>query len=597
MQESHTIVGYLKRFKSNISLAIWANIMLSLFTVISIPIVIPFFQILFDRKPDLASASTLERWLNNHFVQLISSYGKEKSLIVVCVAIVVIFLCKNIFRYLALVFITPVRNGVVRDIRQDLYNKFIDLPISFFSEERKGDLMSRVTSDVQEVEWSILNTIEAIFKGPIILIGCLIFMFSISVKLTLFVFVLLIFTALIIGGLGKSLRSTSIIAQTKLGELSSILEESLSGIRIIKAFNAEKLTKDKFQSENQSYFTTVNKILYRRDLAAPLSEFLGIGIVAILLWYGTTLVIKGDLSPETFFAFVFSFYQVIEPSKNLAQAMYNIEKGKSAMTRINEVLSIPITNKNREDAKTITSFQDKIEFKNVWFKYEGADDYAIMDFNLVVNKGESCALVGTSGAGKSTMVDLLIRFQECTKGEILIDGENILKVDLTAYRDMFGMVTQEPVLFNASIEENITFGKPHNVEDMAAAIKAAHLENLVNELDEDIQYNIGDRGNKLSGGQKQRLTIARAIYKKPEILILDEATSSLDSESEKIVQSSIEDIMQNQTSIIIAHRLSTIAKADKIVVMQDRKIVAIGSHSDLLESSPLYQNLVSSQNL
>jgi ABC-type multidrug transport system fused ATPase/permease subunit len=595
MEGSFGILHYLRKYTRSIMLSIGSNIFLSFFTVVSIPIIIPFFQILFDRKPNLANASGPEKWLHGYFDQLVNTQGKEAALITVCLAIVGVFFLKNIFRYLALYFITPVRNGIVRDLRMDMFDKFLLLPISYFTEERKGDLMSRVTIDVQEVEWSILNTIEAIFKAPIILIGCLIFMITISLKLTLFVVVLLVITALIIGSIGRSLRSTSATAQTKLGELSSILEESLSGMRIIKAFNGEEKAKSKFNTESQSYYKTINAILFRRDLAAPLSEFLGIAIVAILLWYGTLLVLKNELTPETFFAFVFAFYQVIEPAKNLSQALYNIEKGRSAMERINEVLSLHVTNHNRPDALVKNKLESKIEFKDVWFQYPSAQDFALKGFNLTINKGESVALVGPSGGGKSTVADLLIRFQECSKGEILMDGKNILSLDLIAYRDLFGVVTQEAILFNDSIAENITFGKPKDITKLNEAITTAHLQSVIDDLPDNVDHFIGDRGNKLSGGQKQRLTIARAMYKNPAILILDEATSSLDSESEKIVQSSIENIMKDRTSIIIAHRLSTIINADKIVVVKDGLIHDVGSHDALMLSSPIYQNLVANQ--
>jgi ABC-type multidrug transport system fused ATPase/permease subunit len=597
MQDSDLFFNYLKSFKKNIYLAIASNVMLSIFTVISIPVIIPFFQLLFGTQQKKEGGSFLELWLNNLFASIIQNYGKDKALVIVCVIIVIVFLFKNIFRYLALVFITPVRNGIVRDIRNDLFNKFLVLPISFYSEEKKGDLISRATMDVQEIEWSVLSTLDAFFKSPIVIVGCLFFMLAISLKLTIVVLVLLLFTALIIGGLGRSLRSTSSMAQIKLGELSSTLEESLSGMRVIKAFNAEETTKSKFNVENESYFDLVNKILYRRDLAAPLSEFLGIAVVVVLLWYGTSLVFKGELSPDTFFAYVFAFYQIIEPAKNFSQSFYNIQKGRSAMSRIVEILNFPIVNKDRPEAANVSGFNESIEFINVAFKYEGSDDYAIKNFNLTIKKGESVALVGSSGGGKSTIADLIIRFQEATEGGIFIDGKNILDTTLKSYRSLFGVVTQEAILFNDSIENNIVFGRSTDEKKLNEAIHNAYANEFINGPLDKTKFIIGDRGSKLSGGQKQRITIARAIYNNPEILILDEATSALDSESEKVVQQALEHIMLERTSIIIAHRLSTIKKADKIVVIKGGEILAIGKHEQLIETNEVYRLLVENQNI
>ncbi len=592
------IIGYLKSYKTLIYFSILSNVLLSLFTVISIPVIIPFFQLLFDRLPkEKANNSGVEAWLNHQFTTLIQANGKETALIYVCVLIVVIFFFKNLFRYAALFFITPVRNGVVRDLRRDLHNKFIALPLAYYNEERKGDLISRATLDVQEVEWSILNVIESLFKAPIIIIGCLLFMLYISLKMSIFVFVLLIFTALIIGVIGRSLRSTSGLAQIKLGELSSTIEETLSGLRIIKAFNAEKFQSDKFNHDNESYFNTLNRILKKRDLAAPLSEFLGIGVVAVLLWFGTILVFKNELSPETFFAFVFAFYQVIEPSKYFASAIYNIQKGRSAMERIESVLSIHDTVIDSENAIIINGFESDLSFNNVSFRYPSAEDYALKNINLKILKGEKVAFVGPSGGGKSTLMDLLIRFHDCTEGSITIDGIDVRHIKTSSLRHLFGVVTQEAILFNDTIQNNISFGQDSDRSMVEKAALAANAKNFIEENRQSFDYRIGDKGGKLSGGQKQRITIARAIYKNPPIMILDEATSSLDSQSEKMVQEAIDNIMIDRTSLVIAHRLSTIKKASKIVVITHGQIVAIGNHVTLMENSPLYKNLVENQNI
>ncbi|MFM2392830.1 MAG: hypothetical protein RLZZ546_812, partial [Bacteroidota bacterium] len=395
---NNRLLGYLKKYSKQIYLSIAANLVLSIFTVISIPIIIPFFQLLFNRIPSV-KANGLEGWLNSHFLSLISKYGKDKALILVCTLIVLVFFLKNLSRYLALYFITPLRNGIVKDLRNDLFQKFIDLPLTFYRDEKKGDLMSRATIDVQEVEWSILNVIESIFKAPIIIVGCLIFMFYISVKLSLFVFVLLFFTAFIIGTISKSLRKSSEEVQSTLGKITTTIDESLTGLRIIKAYTAENFQQKKFNIDNESYFSILNKVLWRKDLASPLSEFLGVSVVAVLLWYGTTLVFKNELSPETFFAFVFAFYQIIEPSKYFASAIYNIQKGRAAMERVNQILDISIENTDRDHAMHLNNFESSISFKNVSFKYDKANDYALKNINLTIQKGEKIALVGPSGSG------------------------------------------------------------------------------------------------------------------------------------------------------------------------------------------------------
>ncbi|MBP6398619.1 MAG: ABC transporter ATP-binding protein [Saprospiraceae bacterium] len=599
MKGLERLIAYLGRYKPALAASIVSNLLLSVFTVVSIPIIIPFFQLLFDRVPRQAEGKTgIEAWMNTQFISLIESQGKEKALLLVCAFIILIFFFKNLFRYLALYFIAPVRNGIVRDLRHDLFQHFLALPLSFYSEERKGDLMSRASLDVQEIEWSILNVIESIFKAPIIIAGCLIFMFYISASLSIFVFVLLIFTALIIGGVGRSLRSSSSQVQVKLGNLSSMIEETLSGLRIIRAYNAQEFTRNKFNVENESYYRTLNKLLRKRDMAAPMSEFLGVTVVAVLLWFGTSLVMKNEMSPETFFAFVFAFYQIIEPSKYFASAWYNVQKGRAAMDRIESILKTETQATISGGSKNIATFKDKIEFHNVVFTYNNADQPALNGVSFTVNKGEKVALVGPSGGGKSTLMDTLIRFQEITSGSITIDGTDIRELDINAIRSLFGVVTQEAILFNDTISNNIGFGidrpSPTQVTDAA---KTANAFEFIDQLPEKFNYNIGDKGGKLSGGQKQRLTIARAVYRNPPIMILDEATSSLDSESEKIVQDAIDHIMEDRTSFVIAHRLSTIKKADKIIVIVKGKILAMGKHEWLYENAELYRNLVDNQNM
>lgn len=594
---NNRLITYLKKYSNQIYLSIAANLVLSVFTVISIPIIIPFFQLLFDRIPD-KKADGLEGWLNENFLLLIDSYGKNGALVLVCCLIIVVFFLKNLSRYLALYFITPLRNGIVRDLRSDLFQKFIALPLTYYRDEKKGDLMSRATIDVQEVEWSILNVIESVFKAPIIIAGCLIFMFYISVKLSLFVFALLFFTAVIIGSISKSLRKSSEEVQSTLGKITTTIDESLTGLRIVKAYTAENFQQKKFNADNESYFKILNKVLWRKDLASPLSEFLGVSVVAVLLWYGTTLVFKNELSPETFFAFVFAFYQIIEPSKYFASAIYNIQKGRAAMARVNQILDVAIDNRDREDAIQMKDFASNITFKNVSFKYDESSDYALKNINVIIQKGEKIALVGPSGSGKSTMMDLLLRFVECSEGLISIDEKDILGFTIKSLREKFGVVSQEAFLFNDTVANNIAFGEfSIDEEALEKAGKAANAHDFI--MDTQLQYNtsVGEKGSRFSGGQKQRITIARAIYKNPPIMILDEATSSLDSESELIVQKALDHIMQNRTSIVIAHRLSTIKNVDRIIVLNNGMIDSIGKHEDLLNTSELYRKLVESQNM
>ncbi|MFN8317943.1 MAG: ABC transporter ATP-binding protein [Saprospiraceae bacterium] len=599
MKGLERLIAYLGRYKAAIVASILSNLLLSVFTVVSIPVIIPFFQLLFDRVPSTATGKTgVEAWMNAQFLQLIQSQGKETALVFVCIVIVIIFFLKNLFRYLALYYIAPVRNGIVRDLRHDLFTHFLALPLSFYNEERKGDLMSRASLDVQEIEWSILNVIESIFKAPIIIAGCLIFMFYISVKLSLFVFVLLLFTALIIGGVGRSLRASSGTVQQKLGNLSSMIEETLSGLRIIRAYNAQAYTQRKFNQENEAYYKTLNTLLRKRDMAAPLSEFLGVTVVAVLLWYGTMLVMQQTMSPETFFAFVFAFYQIIEPSKYFASAWYNVQKGRAAMDRIEVILATEISKPHSDGQMDIREFNHEITFDHVGFTYANAEKPALKNISFSVKKGEKVALVGPSGGGKSTLMDTLIRFQEIDNGSITIDGKDIRQLKVDALRSLFGVVTQEAILFNDSIGQNIAFGEENIDENkIKDAAITANAHDFISATTEGYAHNIGDKGNKLSGGQKQRLTIARAVYRNPPILILDEATSSLDSESEKIVQEAIDHIMKDRTSFVIAHRLSTIKKADKIVVIEKGEVLAIGKHDELYSQSALYRNLVDNQNM
>jgi subfamily B ATP-binding cassette protein MsbA len=564
---------------------------------------IPFLEILFGReelvntRPEFAfSIDNILGIFNYELSQVILTHGKSTALAYVCIAILSVFFLKNLFRYLSLFFMAPVRNGIVRDIRQQLFDKILLLPLSYFSEERKGDLMSRISADVQEVEWSILNVLEAVFREPLIITGCLLYMLYESPSLTLFVFILILFTAVVIGGIGKSLKKSSSIVQEKLGNLVSIVEEALGGLRIIKGFNADNYQRNKFAKENNEYRWTLTRLLWRRDLSSPLSEFMGIGVVSILLWYGSRKVFSGELDPENFFTFLFAFYYVIEPAKSFSKAFFNIQKGIAAMTRVEKILDAESTIIEKDSPRTLNTFQSGISYQGVTFAYNQEEGPVLQDINLEIPKGKVIALVGASGAGKSTLVDLLPRFYDVQQGSILVDGHDIKYYSLKSLRAQMGIVSQEAILFNDTIYNNIVFGlEGITTEDVEHAAKIANAHDFIMATENGYQTNIGDRGNKLSGGQRQRITIARAILKNPPILILDEATSALDSESEKLVQEALLELMKKRTSIVIAHRLSTIQHADEIIVMKNGAIIERGTHQELLKKAGEYQKLVELQ--
>jgi ABC-type multidrug transport system fused ATPase/permease subunit len=592
------LMSRLKGYKKNVILAIVSNVLMAIFTVVSIPMIAPFFDILFSQEVVVVPKpenNNLSDNLDYLFSQLVINYTPQKALLIVIAAMLVVFFLKNLFRYLALYFMAPVRNGIIYDLRKQIFEKYIDLPLSFYSTEKKGDLMNRMTSDVQEIEWSILNTIEAIFKAPLIIVGSLTFMILVSPQLTLFVLVLIVFTAFIIGGISKTLKRSSSEVQTRLGRISSILEETLGGLRIIKGFNAQKYQSEKLEKDNADYRNILTRLLWRRDLSSPLSEFLGIVVVSMLLWYGSALVFDKVLTPDLFFAFIFAFFQVIEPAKSFSSAYYNIQKGLAAVDRVDNLLNTPNPIVDLENPLTDISFEREIKFEKVSFQYDNADTAALDQIDITINKGEVVALVGSSGAGKSTFVDLLPRFFDVSSGSIRIDGNDIRSYTLYDLRSLFGIVSQEAILFNDTIKNNILFGAEATDEQIEEAARIANVSEFVNVMPDKYQSNIGDRGMKLSGGQRQRLTIARAVLRNPPIMILDEATSALDSESELLVQDALEKLMKNRTTVVIAHRLSTIRNADKIVVLDKGKIVEIGSHEQLMALNGEYNKFVEMQ--
>lgn len=605
MQRLRSLLGFLHKYRRNVSLNILSNIFMVVFSVFSIPMLIPFLEILFGQKELVTEAKpsgfdipTLVHNFNYELSQIIINNGKERALIYLCVAIVVIFFLKNLFRYLSVFFIASVRNGIVRDIRQNLFDKILVLPLSYFSDEKKGDIMSRVTVDVQEIENSILSVVETIIREPLMIVGALSFMIYLSSSLTFFVFFLLIFTAVVIGGIGKALKKQSSKVLEKQGALISTLEESLSGLRIIKAFNAEGEQSRKFLKENNSYRTLLTRLLWRRDLSSPLSEFMGITVVAVLIWYGFREVNSGAISVAAFIAFLYAFFTIIEPAKKFASASYKIQKGIAAVERIEVILNAENNIKDAPDAQSFSNFQSAVEFKDVSFYYKKEDGAVVENINFKIPKGKTVALVGSSGAGKSTLADLLPRFYDVSEGVILIDGKDIRNIKLNDLREQMGIVSQEAILFNETIFNNIAFGKKGITEaQVIAAAKIANAHDFIMETDQGYQTNIGDRGMKLSGGQRQRLTIARAVLKDPPILILDEATSALDSESEKLVQDALEKLLKNRTSLVIAHRLSTIQHADEILVMKEGHVIERGTHHELLSQNGEYGKLVALQNV
>lgn len=594
------LIARVKNYKSRFILSIVSNILLSVFTVVSIPLLIPFFQMLFQKSIPVTSPPTtndIDLWVNYYLSLWISEHGKTQALIAVCALIVVVFFFKNLFRYLALYFMAPVRNGIIFDIRRELFDKFLELPLSFYSQEKKGKLLSGMTTDVQEIEWSILNVIEAIFKAPIIMAGSIFFMVYISPPLTGFVFFLLLFTAIIIGGISKTLRKQSHKVQERVGEITSTLEETIGGIRVIKGFGAEAYQAGKFNHENNGFRTILTQLLWRRDLSAPMSEFLGVTVVTVLLYYGSMLVFNNQLQPETFFTFVFAFYQVIEPSKSFSTAYYNIQKGLGALERVESILQTPNPIIESQHPKEFHTFSQGIRFEEVCFGYVDSGEPVLDHINLDIPKGKVVAIVGPSGAGKSTLTDLLPRFYDPTEGKITIDGIDIRDIRVEDLRSAYSLVSQEAILFHDTVENNITFGNPATREEIIAAAKVANAHDFISAMPNGYQTVIGDRGMKLSGGQRQRLTIARAVLRNPSILILDEATSALDSESEKLVQEALTKLMKGRTAIVIAHRLSTIQNADIIVVMDKGQIIQQGDHQSLMKEDSVYRKLVAMQNL
>lgn len=600
------ILHFAKPYRNYGYLNILFNILYALFSALSFAALIPMLNVLFEKDkpitqlPEYTGLGGAKDYIMDYLGYHVTQYAggdKMKGLILVIGLILVLFLFKNLFNYLAMYFITFLRNGVLKDIRNQMYGKITELPIAYYSEKRKGDVIARITSDVLEIQHSFLSVLELIVRDPLTILFTIIIMFGISGKLTLFVFIFIPIAGGIISWIGKSLKRQSDDVQKEQGNFLSIVEETLGGLRVVKAFNAESKFYRTFSSSTKRFFDFSNTLLNRQNLASPTGEFLGILVIGVLLWFGGKMVIvEESLDAASFIAYMGLAYNILTPAKSMSKASYGVKKGNAAAERVLEILETENPIIEAENALDKNVFEKGIHLENISFKYE--DDYVLRNFDLEVPKGHSVALVGQSGSGKSTIANLVTRFYDVNEGAIKIDGHNIKALSKKSLRSLLGLVTQDSILFNDTVRSNIALGKEDATEDeIIEAAKIANAHEFISELPDGYDTNIGDGGNKLSGGQKQRLSIARAVLKNPPIMILDEATSALDTESERLVQDALEKMMQNRTSIVIAHRLSTIQTADNIVVLQRGKIVEQGSHEELLAKKGSYFKLVAMQSL
>ncbi|WP_405246209.1 ABC transporter ATP-binding protein [Cellulophaga sp. Asnod2-G02] len=606
MDNYKKILRYAKPYRSYGYLNIFFNILYALFSALSFAALIPMLDVLFKpekkvfKEPVYTDMGHLKDYLQETINYKVTAYSGDddmKGLILVIGLVLFLFLFKNLFNYLAMYFITFLRNGVLKDIRNKMYQKITELPISFYSEKRKGDVIARITSDVLEIQHSFLSVLELIVREPLTIIFTIFIMFGISTNLTLFVFIFIPIAGYIISLIGKSLKKKSDDVQREQGEFLSITEETLSGLKVIKAFNAESRFNKMFNNSTERFFKYSNILLNKQNLASPTGEFLGILVIGVLLWFGGKMVlVDKTLDASSFIAYMGLAYNILTPAKAISKASYGVKKGDAAAERILEILETenPITEITNPIEKN--TFDTGIALQNISFKYD--DEYVLKNFNLKVPKGSTVALVGQSGSGKSTIANLVTRFYDVNEGSISIDGVNIKEYSKGSLRGLLGLVTQDSILFNETVRNNISLGKENATdEEIIEAAKIANAHDFIMELPKGYDTNIGDSGNKLSGGQKQRLSIARAVLKNPPIMILDEATSALDTESERLVQDALEKMMRNRTSIVIAHRLSTIQSADNIVVLQKGEIVEQGSHAELLAMNGTYKKLVTMQSL
>ncbi len=604
MKNFWRIIKYTKKYWIYIVLNFFSNLLFSIFSLFSLVMVMPFLDILFEKVAKITSKPILsmdfdaiKNYIYYKLGIFIDDFGKFNALILVSVLVVVFSLLSNFFRYMGMYFMSPLRNGVVRDLKDEVYNKLLILPLSFYSKMKTGDVMSRISSDVSEVEWSVMSTIQLLLREPLMIIIYFITLISMSVKLTMFSLVLLPISGLLISFIGKKIKKKSEGGQVALGGITSVFEETISGLRIIKGFNAIGLASEKFHNQNKNYNSIMNKLFRYSELGSPMSELLGVGTLMILVFFGGLMVLdsSNNITADILIAFVLLFARIISPAQSFISATYSIQKGMAAGNRIFEILDANETIFEKENPIEISKLKDNIVFENVCFSYE--NEPILKNINLNIKKGCTVAIVGHSGAGKSTLVDLLPRFYDTSSGKVLIDGVDLKDIKISDVRSLMGIVNQDVILFNDSIFNNIAFGiKSVNEQEVIEAAKNANAHEFIAEFPESYKTMVGDRGARLSGGQRQRLSIARALLKKPDILIFDEATSALDTESERIVQEAIDNMMKNRTTFIIAHRLSTIRKADVILVMKKGEIVESGNHESLIQANGVYKKMVEMQN-
>lgn len=606
MKDFFKILKYAKPYYIYAVLNIVFNIITVFFSLVSLTMAIPFLGLLFGTieveniQPE--SFSLTPESIKDHFYfeinTIIESGEKVDALFFICALILITFFFRNLFRYLSLYFLTPIRNGVVHDLRTSLHKKVISLPIGFFTEKRRGDITSRMTTDLVEIEWSIMSSLEMIFRDPLQIIIYLITLVILSPQLTLFVVLLFPVTGFIIAKIGKSLKKSSEKSQEKMGDILSVLDENIGGLKVIKLFNSEKNAHNKFDGESKRYQSLMTSLLRKKDMSSPMSEFLSTIIMVVVMWFGGKLVLGGGslLSPEEFIGYVLIFSQIIPPAKSFTTAYYRLQKGAAASARVYELMDAENNITDAENPISINKIEKEVSINNVSFQYENTT--IINKISFSISKGETIAIVGKSGSGKSTIADLCARFYDINEGEICIDNTNIKDIKLSDLRQLMGVVSQESILFNDTIYNNILIGNPKaSREEVIEASKIANAEEFILESELGYDTNIGEKGDKLSGGQKQRISIARAILKDPDFLILDEATSSLDTQSEKLVQNALSNLMKQRTTLVIAHRLSTIKDADEIIVLHKGSIVERGNHTELVNLAGHYKQLIDLQNI
>ncbi len=601
MRRFFRLLRYLLPYRWYVVQNIGYNILGAFFALFTFAMVVPFLKVLFANQPTVIESMEFElstdyfmHMLNYYMARIMQIRGEAGALLLVSFLVIGFSMLKNGFLFLANYVLAPIRAFVVRDIRNEIYRKVLKLPLSYYTEARKGDVIARISSDVQEIETSIMSSLQMLFRDPITIIIFLVVLFSINLKLTLFVLVILPIAGILIGRISRGLRKTSFMGQQRLGEMLALLEETLSGLRIIKAFNGEGHMKRKFYDSNNRYALLFRKVIRRRYLASPLSEFMGTIVLMMIMAYGGSLVLSGEgnITGENLILFMIIFSQVIPPAKNFTTAWFNIQKGMASVDRVDQLLLAENKIEEKSDSVDVSGFSDSIEYRNVSFKYD--KEYVLKDVSFSIKKGQTIALVGKSGSGKSTMVDLLPRFMDVTEGELFIDGIPVQDYKIKSLRTLMGIVSQQSILFNDTFRNNISFGTNGDTieKQIINAAKVANAHDFIMETESGYEAGVGEGGSKLSGGQKQRISIARAVMANPPILILDEATSALDTESERLVQGAIINLMQNRTSIVIAHRLSTIKHADLILVIDEGKIVERGTHDELIGNQKgLYSKL------